>query len=121
MKAVFVESTDFTEWIAEFLSDDLYSAIQQQLMANPDAGDVMPGCGGLRKLRTSDPARAKGKRGGARIVYLYVAEVRRFYMLDIYGKDEKDDLSAAQKKVLARIATDLKHAAMASQRTRRSP
>ena len=121
MKAVFVESTDFTEWIAEFLSGDLYSAIQQHLMANPDAGDVMPGCGGLRKLRTSDPARSKGKRGGARIIYLYVPEVRRFYLLDIYGKDEKDDLSALEKRVLATIAADLKRAATAKRRKRNSP
>lgn len=68
----------------------------------------MPGCGGLRKLRAADPNRGKGKRGGARIIYLYVPEVKRFFLLDIYGKDEKDDLSANEKKVLAKLADELR-------------
>jgi hypothetical protein len=108
MKAVFIESSEFTEWVAEFLPDDAYSSLQQELIGNPDKGDVMPGCGGLRKVRTSDPRRGKGKRGGARVIYLHVARVNWFYMLDIYGKDEKDDLGPAEKKVLAQFADRLK-------------
>ncbi len=69
MKAVFIESSEFTEWVAEFLPDDAYSTLQQELMAQSDKGDVMPGCGGLRKVRTADPKRGQGKRGGARVVY----------------------------------------------------
>lgn len=114
MQAVFVEITGFTEWVAEFLPDDLYAKVQQELMDNPDRGDVMPGCGGLRKLRTPDPQRGKGKRGGARLIYLYVPEARHFYLLDIYGKDEKDDLSASEKRALARLAGELKSAAITS-------
>lgn len=114
MQAVFVEITGFTEWVSEYLPDDLYANVQQELMDNPDRGDVMPGCGGLRKLRTPDPKRGKGKRGGARLIYLYVPEVRRFYLLDIYGKDEKDDLSANEKKALAKLADELKTNAITS-------
>jgi hypothetical protein len=77
-------------------------------MNNPDRGDVMPGCGGLRKLRVSDPGRGKGKRSGARIIYLYVLEAKRFYMLDVYGKDEKDDLSTAEKKFLSQLADEVR-------------
>ena len=84
MKAVFVESSEFTEWVAEFLPDETYARTQQELMDNPDRGSVMPGCGGLRKLRTADPGRGKGKRSGTRIIYLYVPEVKRFFLLDIY-------------------------------------
>ena len=107
MQAIFVETSNFTEWAVEFLHDDLYAKVQQELMDNPDRGDVMPGCGGLRKLRTSDPQRGKGKRGGARIIYLYIPEAKRFYMLDIYGKDEKEDLSTEEKKYLKQLAAKL--------------
>ena len=70
-------------------------------MENPNAGAVMPGCGGLRKIRTVDARRGKGKRGGARVIYPHVPAAERFYMLDIYSKDEKDDLSAGEKKAIA--------------------
>ena len=123
MKAVFVESSEFTEWVAEFLPDDAYAALQQELMDQPDKGDVIPGCGGLRKVRTADPKRGKGKRGGARVVYFYVPETKWFFMLDIYGKDEQDDLSTAQKKMLTQLVDELKHQARAALRrsSRRKP
>src|SRR5688500_8309477 len=98
MKATFVETTGFTESAANLLPDDAYARLQQQLMENPNAGDAMPGCGSLRKVRTADPKRRKGKRGGARVIYLHIPAARRFYLLDLYGKDEKDDLTAKEKK-----------------------
>lgn len=76
MKAVFVESREFTEWVTEFLSGDAYSHLQQELMEQPDKGDVTKGCAGLRKVRMADPKRSKGKRGGARIIYLHVPEAK---------------------------------------------
>ena len=108
MKAVFVESSAFTQWVTENLPDQLYAALQQELMQNPEKGAPMPGCGGLRKIRILDPQRGKRKRGGARVIYLYVSEAKRFFMLDIYGKDEKDDLTASEKKVLSKLVTELK-------------
>lgn len=78
MKAVFIETSEFTEWVSEHLTDDLYSSLQQELMADPEKGDVIKGCGGLRKVRVADPKRKKGKRRGARIIYLHVPEARWF-------------------------------------------
>ena len=123
MRALFVESREFTEWVAEFLPDDTYAALQQVLMDQPDKGNVMAGCGGLRKVRIADPKRGQGKRGGARVIYLYVAEAKWFFMLDIYGKDEKDDLSPAEKKSLAKLVDELKRQARAALRrtSRRKP
>ena len=123
MKAVFIESSDFTEWVSEFLPDDSYSGLQQELMDQPNKGDVMPGCGRLRKVRTADPKRGQGKRGGVRVVYLYVPQAKWFYMLDIYGKNEKDDLSSAEKKVLAQLVDELKRQALEAvhRSTRRKP
>jgi len=118
MKAVFIESTEFTAWVSRYLPDEAYAKLQQELMDHPEKGAVMPGCGGLRKLRAADPQRGKGKRGGARVIYLYVPEAKWFFMLDIYGKDEKDDLSAGEKKELAKLANELKRQAKATVRRR---
>ena len=74
---------------ARFLPGDAYADLQKELIANPQQGDVMPGCGGLRKLRIADPKRQKGKRGGARVVYLHIPEVGQFLMLDIYGRTKR--------------------------------
>lgn len=114
MKAVFIETSEFTEWVSEHLSDDLYSTLQQELMADPEKGDVIKGCGGLRKVRVADPKRKKGKRGGARVIYLHVPEARWFYMLDIYGKDEKDDLSNDEKQLLSDLCDELRREAAAT-------
>jgi hypothetical protein len=120
MKAVFVEATGFTEWVTKHLPDEQYAAMQQELMDNPDRGDVMPGCGGLRKVRTADPMRGKGKRGGARVIYLYVPEAKWFFMLDAYGKDKQDDLTVAEKKLLSGLVRELKQqATAATERSRR--
>jgi hypothetical protein len=114
MKATFIETSEFTEWIEEHISDEQYASLQQQLMEDPEAGDAMIGCGGLRKIRTSAPKRGKGKRGGARVIYLHVPEAKRFYLLDVYGKDEKDALSAKEKKHLSKLAELLKLEARAA-------
>lgn len=90
------------------MTDDDYEKLQQQLMKNPQMGEVMPGCGGLRKIRVSDPKRGKGKRGGARVIYLYVVGSKWFHMLDIFDKDEKEDLTSTEKKVLSQLAAQLK-------------
>lgn len=118
MKAVFIETSAFTEWVHRYLPEDLYLALQLELMENPEKGDVIKGCGGLRKLRGADPKRGKGKRGGVRIIYLYVPEARWFYMLDIYGKDEKDDMSSDQRKLLADLVGQLRAEARSAVRRR---
>ncbi|MEI8371476.1 MAG: addiction module toxin RelE [Planctomycetota bacterium] len=56
----FVETTEFSKWQPAFLAGDAYGELQKELIANPQRGDVMPGCGGLRKLRIADPKRQKG-------------------------------------------------------------
>ena len=104
----FVETTDFSKWQPRFLPGGAYAELQKELIANPQKGDVMPGCGGLRKLRIADPKRQKGKRGGARVIYLHIPEAGQFLMLDIYGKGEKDDLTPAEKKDLRELAREYK-------------
>ena len=105
---LFIESSHFTKTLLDRLTDEEYRGLQERLISNPTAGDVMPGCGGLRKIRHGDPRRGKGRRGGLRIIYLYLPEISWIFLLDIYGKDEKDDLPANEKQVLARLAAQVK-------------
>jgi hypothetical protein len=121
MKAVFIETLGFTDWLQEFLPDDVYASLQQELMNDPEKGDVIRGCGGLRKVRVSAPHRGKGKRGGARIIYFFVPEANWFYMLDIYGKDEKDDLTREERKQLSELAAQLRTEAISAIERRTRP
>lgn len=118
MQGVFVETSDFTAWVYEFLTEESYAQLQLELMKAPLRGTVIRGCGGLRKVRVTDTNRGKGKRSGARVIYLYVPEVRQFLMLDIYGKHEQDDLSAAERRVLSHLADEF-HSQLLSRRRAR--
>lgn len=70
------------------------------MLADAEAGDVIEGAGGLRKLRFSDARRGKGKRGGLRVIYFWWAEGAQFWLFTLYGKDEVADLTKAQCKQL---------------------
>ena len=69
-----------------------------QVAANPLAGDVIEGTGGLRKVRVA--AKGRGKRGGARVIYYHVSSAAQIRLLLIYAKGRKDDLSADEKRAL---------------------
>jgi hypothetical protein len=98
--AVFFETSVFTRRVTVLLSDDEYAELQRTLVAVPDAGDVISGSGGLRKLRWG--AKGRGKRGGVRVIYFHIISRDQFYMLLIYGKNEQDDLSPDQLRALKR-------------------
>lgn len=98
MKAIFVESTIFEKLRANYLSDDQFRDLQRLLLENPKSGSVIQGTGGLRKIRFG--AKDKGKRGGVRIIYYFLDEKGRFYLLTLYAKNEIIDLTASQKSKL---------------------
>ncbi len=98
MKSLFVESSIFEKYRELYLSDDEYRLFQADLMVNPKQGDVIQGTGGLRKVRVA--SKGKGKRGGSRVIYYYLDDKRRFYLLTIYSKNEVTDLTSDQKKQL---------------------
>jgi mRNA-degrading endonuclease RelE of RelBE toxin-antitoxin system len=98
---IFIETPVFTSDVSALLSDDSYTELQLTLAARPAAGDLIPGTGGLRKIRWALPGR--GKRGGARVIYYWRMSHSQILMLAIYGKGAKDDLSAAEKRLLQRI------------------
>jgi len=88
----FIETKLFSRLVADVLSDDEYSKLQQTLIKEPDAGDLIPGSGGVRKLRWRGSGR--GKRGGVRVIYY--ARVRRgqFWMLTLYAKNVAENIPA---------------------------
>ena len=96
----FVESPAFTRLVADYLSDEAYQELQNQLSNNPELGVVMPGTGGFRKLRWSDARRGKGRRGGLRVIYYYFSFDEQIWLMTIYSKDDAEDLRADQKKIL---------------------
>ncbi len=98
---VFVETSMFTRQIVALVDDETYRDLQTQLAANPQIGSVIRGTGGLRKVRIA--ARGKGKRGGARVIYYWLADRDQIAMLLAYGKDEQDDLTSDQRAALRSI------------------
>ncbi len=75
---------------------------------NPLSGDLVQGTGGIRKVRWTQTKRGQGKRGGTRAMYYYLAKGMTIFLLAIYGKGEKVDLTTKEKKALALVARDLK-------------
>jgi hypothetical protein len=96
----------FKSEAGRLIGADGIQAIAVYFTEHPDAGDVIPGAAGARKLRWA--AKGKGKRGGARIIYLYVAIAARIYLLRCYAKNVKTDLSADERRELRQIAAHLK-------------
>lgn len=100
MKATFVELPAFERHRAKYLDDTGFRELQSELMRNPEAGDLIEGTGGLRKMRFVDRRRGKGKRGGLRVVFYWWAAGMQFWLFTIYDKDEMSDLTAEQRRAL---------------------
>lgn len=100
MTAVFVELPAFARYRASYLDDAGFGKLQQELMKNPEAGDIIKETGGLRKIRFADQRRGKGGRGGLRVIYYWWSAGRQFWLYTLYDKDEMDDLTPKQRKAL---------------------
>lgn len=103
MKAVFVELPPFERYRADYLEDEAFRRLQRLLMLDPEAGALIPGSGGLRKLRFADERRGKGKRGGLRVIYYWWDAGSQFWLLTIYDKNEMSDLTKGQREALRQM------------------
>jgi hypothetical protein len=99
MDALFIELPVFQKHRNDYLDDDLFRSFQLELLKNPEAGDLVEGMGGLRKIRFSDQRRGKGKRSGLRVIYYWWSGFDQFWLFTVYSKNEQDDLSPSQKKL----------------------
>ena len=100
----FVETPTFTQEVLDLLPDDLYRALQLALWSRPEAGAIISGGGGVRKIRWSLPG--KGKRGGVRVIYYWQRSEEIIYMLWIYPKSRQEDLTPEQLKTLRRLVKE---------------
>ena len=96
----FIEAPAFTKLLRDYLDDDGYRDLQLHLAHDPEAGDVIPGTGGFRKVRWADRRRHKGKRGGLRVIYYFLMADTQIWLMTLYDKDTATELSPAEKRVL---------------------
>ena len=101
-----VESPIFTSVITKCVRDDDYRRFQSELVAKPDSGDLVPNSGGLRKARMN--LAGAGKRGGGRVIYLYLRHANTIYLLLAYRKSKRDNLTQNQLKQLRDLAGQIK-------------
>lgn len=87
---------------------EIIEAVESELLKNPACGDVIQGTGRVRKFRSEDFVRGKGKRGGFRVLYLDLPHVERTHLIFIYDKAEADDLSPEGKKRIHALVMEIK-------------
>jgi hypothetical protein len=97
-----VETPTYLKAAQAFFSEADRDKIVRTVAAHPEAGELMPGTGGYRKLRFARPG--MGKRGGARVIYLYGGENLPIFLITVYAKSEKGNLSKTEQNALAKMA-----------------
>jgi hypothetical protein len=98
----FIETKLFSRLVVEYLTDEEYTKLQRALIEDPEAGDLIPGSGGVRKLRWGVAGR--GKRGGIRVIYYARTRHGHIWMLTLYAKNVMENISA---KVLRQIKEEI--------------
>lgn len=107
MTRTFKEMESFTKkWKSLGLNDDDLLVLQELLLKDSKIGDVIPGASGIRKIRI--PIDGIGKRSGGRVIYIDIEVKECIYLLDVYAKNEKIDLTEKEKKLLSKLVERLK-------------
>ena len=100
----FIETSLFTRLIYDYLNEDEYRDLQVYLLYYPEKGNLVPGSGGVRKLRWAQ--KGKGKRGGIRVIYYWQVNENEIWLLTVYGKNERTNIPA---HILKQIAEEIKN------------
>ncbi len=107
MRRTFIEVPMFTKkWKELGLTDEALRELQNVLLNDPKTGDVIQGTGGLRKIRI--PMTNKGKSGGSRVIYVDIELKEIIYFINVYTKNEKEDLTEEEKKAFKAIVKKMK-------------
>lgn len=101
----FIETAVFTRQVLSLMDDDEYRELQNILLDNPEAGDVIKGGGGIRKIRFG--IQGRGKSSGVRTIYFWKKVADQIFMLLIYPKSKKDTLTDAETEILRGYVKDL--------------
>lgn len=101
----FIETHTFTRLVTELLADEEYREMQYALLENPERGDIIRGGGGIRKLRFA--VQGRGKSGGVRVIYYWIKDKHLIYMLLIYSKSKKDNLTDKETAILRELVKGL--------------
>lgn len=101
---VFIETSTFTKLLYDYLTDDEYLGLQSYLLEHPEVGNVVPGSGGVRKMRWA--MTGQGKRGGLRIIYYWKQQDDEIWMLTLYAKNEA---STIPSHILRKITEEIKN------------
>lgn len=104
----FVETSIFTKRFGALGLHDSLLELQSELVENPTRWPVIAGLSGARKGRVRDKQDRRGKRGSYRYIYLYLSQLNRVYLLFVFEKNEQDNLSGEQRRVIARLSEILR-------------
>jgi hypothetical protein len=110
---IFIESRVFTARLKDLAGEadrDVLEQIQSDLLKNPTRGAIVEGLGGIRKARSANPGRSKGKRGGYRYLFLYLEHKQHIHLLLLFDKDDQADLSNDERKLLRNLVHQVKNA-----------
>ncbi len=99
----FIEAVAFTRYVYDYLSEDEYLGLQSFLFQYPESGKIVPGSGGVRKIRWA--ISGKGKSGGVRVIYYFKKKEDEIWLLTIYSKSEVENIPA---HILRQIAKEIK-------------
>lgn len=102
---LFIETPVFSRERTELLTDDEFRQLQQYLLKNHEQGSTISATGGCKKIRWL--REGMGKQGGVRIIYYTMTKIGKIYLLLIYQKNKKDDLTSKEKEVLKAIINKL--------------
>ena len=102
---LFIETSEFTRYLPSHLDDDSYAALQTLLSVRPNAGDIIRGSGGIRKIRWR--SKGRGKRGGSRVIYYWLVSEGHIYLLTLYGKGVQDDLTPAERAAWRKVVEEI--------------
>ena len=109
MNRTFIEVPMFTKkWHELGLTDEELRNLENVLLENPKAGDAIQGTGGIRKISVWMESKGRGKRGGARVIYVDIEVKETIYFINVYTKNEKDDLTEDEKKAFKTMVKILK-------------
>ncbi len=107
MIRIFIRTPEFENQLSKLeLEDETIRNIEKEILSNPSKAPVIQGTGGLRKLRWATSN--KGKSGGIRVLYIDIEEYKKVYLITVYKKSKKDDLTEKEKKIIKEMVETLK-------------